>query len=112
MRPCGAAKRLPRELVDLKTALLRALHDVESGSLEPARASAMARLAAVLLAVDQRGELDPRAIQQVQIVRLAALEPHGVEAGYTEVRDADAIDALQTRTANASTAEPPQGAPG
>lgn len=35
-----------------------------------------------------------------------------VEAGYTKVRDADAIDALQTRPANASTAELPQGAPG
>ncbi len=55
-----AARRLPKELSDVKTSLLRALANVEDGSLEPQRATAMATLAKAVLAVDERGDLETR----------------------------------------------------
>lgn len=96
-----AAKRLPAELRDVKAALLRALHDVESGQLEPARASAMARLAAVLLAVDQRGSPASQAVQQVKIVSMVAVEPVA-----TTEREAIDEHAMRASTAAHARTEP------
>ena len=55
-----AAKRLPKDLRDVRDALLRALRDVEGGGLAPQQANAMAALARAVVAVHQVAELEAR----------------------------------------------------
>lgn len=58
-----AAKELDaasHDLGSLRAALFRALQSVESGNLEPSRASAMAGLARAILSVSEAGELEAR----------------------------------------------------
>ena len=55
-----AAKRLPKDLRDVRDALLRALRDVEGGGLAAPQANAMAALARAVVAVHQVAELEAR----------------------------------------------------
>ena len=55
-----AGKRLPKTLLDVQGALLRALAAVEAGELEPARANAMAGLARALVTVTEYATLEQR----------------------------------------------------
>ena len=68
-----AAKRLPRTLLDVQAALLRALAAVEAGELEPARANAMGALARALVTVTEYATLEAR----IDALERAA----GLEAG-------------------------------
>lgn len=53
-------KRLPKTLLDVQGALLRALAAVEAGELEPARANAMGSLARALVVVTEYAMLEDR----------------------------------------------------
>lgn len=55
-----AGKRLPKTLLDVQGALLRALAAVEAGDLEPARANAMGSLARALVTVTEYATLEDR----------------------------------------------------
>ena len=55
-----AGKRLPKTLLDVQGALLRALAAVEAGELEPARATALGSLARALVTVTEYATLEGR----------------------------------------------------
>ena len=67
-----AAKRLPKDLLDVRDGLLRALAAVEAGDLEPGRANAIAGLSRAVVAVHQAADLE---------ARIAALEALADPAG-------------------------------
>ena len=50
----------PRNLADVKRVLGRALVDLESGALDPARGSAMAAVARAMTTVIEKGEIEER----------------------------------------------------
>ena len=55
-----ARKALPRDLRDTLDALYRVLQGVEDGTVEPARANAVATVARAIVAVQEVGELERR----------------------------------------------------
>lgn len=55
-----AAKRLPRDLQDVQTVLLRAVQGIEDGTFEPQRAQALSALARALCIVHEKGEIERR----------------------------------------------------
>jgi hypothetical protein len=55
-----AAKRIPEDLQDVKWALLRAVEGVEAGTLEPARAQALASLTRALVTLYEVSEFEQR----------------------------------------------------
>jgi hypothetical protein len=55
-----ASKRLPKDLRDVQTALMRALDAVESGALTPTQGQAMAALARAIVAIYSAASLEER----------------------------------------------------
>lgn len=55
-----ARKALPRDLRDTLDALYRVLHGVEEGTVEPARANAVATVARAICAVQEVGDFERR----------------------------------------------------
>jgi hypothetical protein len=60
-----AAKRLPKDLVDVRDALLRTLQSLEAGAMEPARAAAISAVSRAIVAVSVAADFE---------LRLSALE--------------------------------------
>jgi hypothetical protein len=60
-----AAKRLPADLQDTLQTLYRALAALESGEMEPARASAMASICRAIVSVFEMGDAERR-IQEIE----------------------------------------------
>ncbi len=55
-----AGKRLPKDLRDVLDRLMRALATVETGELDPRRATAMARLASAIVRTHEAGDVEQR----------------------------------------------------
>ncbi len=55
-----ASRRMPRDLAELSKRLLESFDEVHRGDLDPAKAHALARLAAVFVQLHSAGEVDAR----------------------------------------------------
>jgi hypothetical protein len=72
-----ASRRMPRDMAELSKRILEAFTSVESGDLQPDRAHAMARLAAVFVTLHDAGETETR----LQALEAAAESGKGTLAG-------------------------------
>src|SRR5688572_3731776 len=55
-----AAKRLPKDLADVKASLMRTLQALEGGEMEPARATAIGAVARAVVSVTEAGAVEDR----------------------------------------------------
>ncbi|MDP9359611.1 MAG: hypothetical protein M3R02_30845 [Chloroflexota bacterium] len=70
-----AGKRLPKTLLNVQEALLRAMTAVEVGELEPARANAMGNLARALVTITEYATVEDRFVELERAVAEAQRAP-------------------------------------